>query len=201
MLQAVRGTFPRLTIHIDCNSGYRLEHVPLFRQIDGFGLAMIEQPLGHDDLADHAKLARAISTPICLDESINSIDRARQAIELGSCRWVNVKPGRVGGLTGARAIHDLCRDSGIPCWVGGMLESAVGSSLCVALATLENFTYPADIFPSSRFYREDLAHPPITLTRGTDGSPQVVVDTSPGIAAEPVSERLERCTVQRAVVE
>ena len=201
MLEAVRGTFPRLTMHIDCNSGYRLQDLDLFRRIDRFGLAMIEQPLGYDDLIEHAKLAKAIETPICLDETITSIDRTRQAIELGSCRWVNIKPGRVGGLTAARAIHDLCRDAGIPCWVGGMLESAVGASLCVALATLENFTYPADIFPSSRFYREDLADPPIILTRQSDGSPIVTVNETPGIEAEPVMERLERCCIQRAVVE
>lgn len=201
MLQAVRGTFPKLTIHIDCNSGYRINDLPMFRQIDRFGLAMIEQPLAHDDLVDHSKLAKAIETPICLDESITSLDRARQAIELGSCRWVNIKPGRVGGLTNARAIHDLCRDAGVPCWVGGMLESAVGASLCIALATLENFTYPADIFPSSRFYREDLADPPITLVRGADGSPHAVAPELPGIGAEPVPDRLERCCVQRAIVE
>jgi O-succinylbenzoate synthase len=201
MLEAVRGTFPKLTMHIDCNSGYRIDDLPMFHEIDHFDLAMIEQPLQHDDLVDHAKLAKEIDTPICLDESITSLDRARQAIELGSCRWVNIKPGRVGGLTNARAIHDLCRDAGIPCWVGGMLESAVGASLCVALATLDNFTYPADIFPSSRFYREDLADPPITLFRAADGSLQVVAGESPGIAAEPVPDRLERCCVARAIVE
>jgi O-succinylbenzoate synthase len=200
MLQAIRGTFPKLTIHIDCNSGYRLDDLPLFRQIDRFGLAMIEQPLQHDDIVDHAKLARAIETPICLDESITSLDRARQAIELGSCRWVNIKPGRVGGLTTARVIHDFCRDAGIPCWVGGMLESAVGASLCIALATLDNFTYPADIFPSSRFYREDLADPPITLTRAADGSPQVVAGETPGIESEPVAARLDACCLQRAAI-
>jgi O-succinylbenzoate synthase len=201
MLEAVRGTFPKLTMHIDCNSGYRLDDLPLFKQIDRFGLAMIEQPLQHDDLVDHAKLAKAIETPICLDESITSLDRARQAIDLRSCRWVNVKPGRVGGLTNARAIHDLCRDAGIPCWVGGMLESAVGASFCIALATLDNFTYPADIFPSSRFYREDLADPPIVLARGPDGSPQVVAAESAGIGSSPVLDRLERCCVQQAVIE
>jgi O-succinylbenzoate synthase len=198
MLDAVRRTFPKLAIHIDCNSGYRLSDIALFREVDRFELAMIEQPLAHDDLVDHSKLAQAIETPICLDESITSLDRARQAAELGSCRWVNIKPGRVGGLTVARWIHELCRDAGIPCWVGGMLESAVGASLCIALATLENFTYPADIFPSSRFYRQDLADPPITLSRAVDGSPQAVADTTARI--EPVPERLEAWCIQRAAV-
>ncbi len=200
MLEVVRNSFPRLTIHIDCNSGYRLDDVAMFKQIDRFGLAMIEQPLAHDDLVDHAKLARSIETPVCLDESITSVDRARQAIELGSCRWVNIKPGRVGGLTAARAIHDICRDASVPCWVGGMLESAVGAEMCIALATLDNFSYPADIFPSSRFYRDDLADPPITLSRDAAGYPQVSASELPGIAAEPVAERLDRSCLARAEV-
>ena len=199
MVQAVRSTFPKLTIHVDCNSAYRLTDEPLFRKLDQFDLAMIEQPLTHDDLADHAVLAKSIQTPICLDESITSVDRARHAIEMECCRWVNIKPGRVGGLTNARAIHDLCRDANIPCWVGGMLESAVGSSLCIALATLSNFSYPADIFPSSRFYKEDLADPPVELT-DTNGYPQVIASEDPGIGPEPVADRLERCCLQRAVV-
>ena len=200
MLEAVRSTFPDHTFHIDCNSGYRIGDLPLFKQVDRFGLAMIEQPLAHDDLVDHAKLAAALETPVCLDESITSLDRARQAIDLGSCRWVNIKPGRVGGLTSAVAIHNLCRSRDIPCWVGGMLESAVGASLCIALAMLDNFTYPADIFPTSRFYHEDLSDPPIVLSQAADGSPQVVADDVPGIAAEPVPERLEKLCVEHVVV-
>jgi O-succinylbenzoate synthase len=200
MLAAVRNTFTNLTIHIDCNSGYRLDDTPLFRKLDRFRLAMIEQPLGHDDLIDHAKLAKSIETPICLDESITSLDRARHAVELGSCRWVNIKPGRVGGLTTAVAIHDLCRDAGVPCWVGGMLESAVGASLCVALATLDNFRYPADIFPSNRSYREDLADPPIQF-QPNSRPPHLRAANVAGIESQPVPERLERCCLRRAVVE
>jgi len=201
MLAAVRSEFPDLTIHIDCNSGYRLDDLPLFRKIDKFNLAMIEQPLAHDDLVDHAKLAKQIDTPICLDESVNSLGRAQQAIELESCRWVNIKPGRVGGLTAARAIHDLCREAGIGCWVGGMLESGVGASLCVALATLENFTYPADIFPSSRFYEQDLANPTVEIAAGDTGPPQVEAPNVAGIEPQPVDERIERHCVDRAVIE
>lgn len=200
MLEAVRSTFPELTIHIDCNSGYRLQDSAMFQKIDRFHLAMIEQPLQHDDVVDHAKLAQKIETPICLDESINSIDRARQAIEMKSCRWINVKPGRVGGLTQAVAIHDLCQDAGIPCWVGGMLESAVGASFCVALATLNNFTYPPDIFPSSRFYHRDLADPPLVLDTSSD-IPHVVVSDDFRKVPEPLPEELEKCCVQRAVFE
>lgn len=199
MLRAVRSEFPSQTIHIDCNSGYDVnEHLEMFCRLDDFFLAMIEQPLAHDDLNDHATLQATIRTDICLDESITSVRRAEQAIELGSCRWINIKPGRVGGLTNALAIHDLCRQAGMPCWVGGMLESAVGVSICVALATLDNFVYPADIFPSERFYREDLGRPVISLVPGADGGPQVVASPEPGIGVSPDPALLERYCVARA---
>lgn len=199
MLEAVRGAFPDLTVHIDCNSAYRLKDKAMFRAIDRFNLAMIEQPLAYDDLNDHAVLAHAIDTPICLDESITSLDRARQAIEVGSCRWINIKPGRVGGLSQAREIHDLCREAGVGCWVGGMLESAVGTSLLIALATLDGFNYPPDIFPTDRFYTEDLADPPIRLCQ-RDGKACVVAADVPGIGPAPVTERLDRWSVAQAVV-
>lgn len=197
MLRAVRDRHPEQTIHIDCNSGYRIGDADLFKEVDRFHLAMIEQPLQHDDLHDHAKLQSHIQTPVCLDESIISVDRARQALELGSCRYVNIKPGRVGGLTNAVAIHDLCRDAGIPCWVGGMLESATGASQCAALAMLDNFTYPADIFPSSRFYHEDLADPPLELHRSDDGIPSVAAPMTP---PAPVPDRLKELTIASAIV-
>jgi O-succinylbenzoate synthase len=196
MLQAVRQAFPTTVFHIDCNSGYRLADAPLFRSLDEFDLAMIEQPLGHDDLLDHAALQKEIRTPICLDESITSVDRARQALAVGACRYVNIKPGRVGGLTNALAIHDLCRAQGIPCWVGGMLESAVGAAHCMALATLPGFTYPADIFPSHRFYAQDLAEPEIRLS----GPSLVTALDRPGIGTAPHPDRLERMTVEHAEV-
>ncbi len=198
MLAAVRKQFPDHTFHIDCNSGYRLSDVNLFRAVDEFGLAMIEQPLQHDDVLDHAHLQMAIRTPVCLDETVVSLDRARQAIDLGSCKYVNIKPGRVGGLTPAVAIHDLCREAGIPCWVGGMLESAVGARICAALAMLDNFTYPADIFPSSRFYTEDLADPPLELTPDANGVPHVQVLDAPGTGARPHPERLAKLTLAKA---
>lgn len=197
MLRAVRGQHPQQTFHIDCNSGYRLSDLDLFRRIDDFELAMIEQPLAHDDLVDHATLQRAIRTPVCLDESVTCPRHAEQAIELASCRFVNVKPGRVGGLTNAVRIHDLCRASGIPCWVGGMLESATGAAICTALAMLDNFSYPADIFPSSRFYRQDLSDRPLELVTLADGTPGVAA--FPEIP-DPAPARLDALCVQRAVV-
>ena len=197
MLTAVREKFPKVTTHIDCNGGYKLNELPLFQWLDEQGLAMIEQPLRHDDVVDHAALQKAIKTPVCLDESITSLDLLRTALKLGACKYLNIKPGRVGGLTVARQIHDLCQAARIPCWVGGMLESATGANHCLALATLNNFAYPADIFPSERFYEEDLSDPPITLIRDGDGCPAVRV---PDKLAEPVPERLERLTKQRATL-
>jgi O-succinylbenzoate synthase len=198
MLRAVRTAFPDHTFHIDCNSGYRISDLDLFQQIDEFNLAMIEQPLAYDDLADHAVLQSKIKTPVCLDESICSPDRAASAIALNSCGVINIKPGRVGGITNALLIHDQCQAAGIPCWIGGMLESAVGASFCVALAMLDNFTYPGDLFPSSRFYHHDLADVPLELETLPDGVPGMrALDLQP----EPHSGRLKKLTVQSCVVQ
>lgn len=197
MLATVRREFPDAVFHIDCNSGYRLNDLPLFQAVDEFRLAMIEQPLRHDDVVDHAELQRNIRTPVCLDETISHPDHAALAIRLQSCRYVNIKPGRVGGLTNAVKIHDLCQRASIPCWVGGMLESATGASLCVSLAMLDNFTYPADIFPSSRFYVEDLADQPLVLERDTQGIPSV---RAPLRIPDPHPDRLEKLTVQQAKI-
>ena len=196
MVATVRAAFPKTTFHIDCNSGYTLDSLSMFRKLDQYNLAMIEQPLAHDDLIDHAELQREISTPLCLDESITSVDKARKAIQIGACRWINIKPGRVGGLTNALAIHNLCEGSGIPCWVGGMLESAVGARHCAALATLPNFKYPADIFPSERFYKCDLAYPPMTLSMPS----QMTLLSTPGVGAQPDPDELGRLNIEKAVL-
>lgn len=164
MLKVVTSTFPSTTFHIDCNSGYTLDDLPFFEAIDDMGLAFIEQPLHYADVLDHAELAKRIRTPICLDESIVSVRAAEQALRVGAAQYINIKPGRIGGLSNALAVHNLCRDAGVPVWVGGMLESAVGGAICVEVATLPNFTYPGDLFPSSRFYERDLADPPMELT-------------------------------------
>jgi O-succinylbenzoate synthase len=194
MVRAVREAFPGATFHIDCNGGYTLADEALFREVDELGLAMIEQPLAHDDLADHARLQAKLRTPVCLDESIAHPRHLETALRLGSCRYVNVKPGRVGGLTQALRIHDRCQAAGVPCWTGNMLESAIGASQCAALAMLPNFTYPADLFPSDRFFAEDLGTPPLVLTPDADGRPGM---EAPQEGAEPDRRRLERMTVRK----
>jgi len=197
MLKAVRDSFPNHTLHIDCNAAFTLKDLKLFKKVDRFELAMIEQPLQYGDLIDHAKLQRQIRTPICLDESITGLKAIEQAIELGSCQFVNIKYGRVGGLFNAIKIHDRCMRAGIPCWVGGMLESGVGSGISTELATLPNFRYPADIFPSKVFYKEDLASPEIKLC----APGRIPVSEVPGIPYEPKEYMLNRKTVHKAIIE
>ena len=160
----IRSKYPDMLIHVDCNSGFSLDDIELFKELDELGLAMIEQPLAYDDLIFHAELQSKIKTPICLDESITSIERTRKAIDIDACRYINIKTSRVGGLSNAIEIHNLCQDRGIPIWVGGMLESAVGQSFSLALATMPNVGYPNDIFPSRRFYEVDMSTPEIVLS-------------------------------------
>ena len=197
MIKEVRRAFPDTVIHIDCNSGYTLAAMDEFKELDKYELAMIEQPLPYDDLLDHAELQKSLRTPVCLDESIRSLQLAKQATRLNSCQWINIKPGRVGGLTPAVAIHNWCQEAGIPCWVGGMLESATGSAFCTALAMLDNFRYPADIFPTSRFYAEDLSAPPLELKPDAKGQPSVC---APQQLPEPVMERLQQMTLEQVVL-
>lgn len=197
MVRAVREAFPDTIVHVDCNSAFALSDAAVFRELDDLGLAMIEQPLGYDDLIDHATLQSQLRTPICLDESIVSVDRARKAIEIAAGRWINIKVGRVGGLTNAIAIHDLCMERGIPCWVGGMLESAVGQAPSLALATLPNIRYPSDIFPTGRLYEADLAEPRIELS----GPSTITAPDRPGGGFAPNPERLRELTVQHVVLD
>ena len=194
MVHAVRTAFANTTFHIDCNSGYRLSDLPMFQKLDRYNLAMIEQPLMHDDLVDHAALARQIQTPICLDESITSLDKVRKAIEIGACRWVNIKAIRVGGLTPALKIHDYCARSGMPCWIGGMVESGIGAAHCMAMSTLPNIKYPCDVFPSSRYFHKDLSRPELFLS----GPSQMTLPESPGLGFEPDPAMLEQLTVEHA---
>jgi o-succinylbenzoate synthase len=193
LVQALRARFPRLPLMVDANSAYTLADAPLFRALDAFGLMMIEQPLGWDDLVDHAALQRQIATPVCLDESIRSPDDARRALALGSCRAVNIKAGRVGGFAGALTVHDVCRARGVPVWCGGMLESGIGRLANVHLQTLPGFTLPGDTAASARYFAEDLVDPPVEVSK--EGT--IAVPEGPGIGHEIVWSRVERATLFR----
>ena len=194
MMAAVREAFPELVMHIDCNSGFTLDDIDLFRKLDNLNFSMIEQPLAYDDLIYHSKLQKELITPICLDESITSFDRAMKAIQINACRWINIKTSRVGGLTNALEIHRLCKEHSIPIWVGGMLESAVGQGTSIALATKGGIGYPCDIFPSQRFFSEDFSEPEIIHTaRG-----KITAPSQPGVGFTPKMHRLEAHAIQTA---
>jgi O-succinylbenzoate synthase len=195
MVAAVRSTFPDFTFHVDCNAAYTPADTAMFRKLDRYRLAMIEQPLADDGLSlvNHADLQAQLETPVCLDESALSLAHVEAAIRLKSCRVVNIKVARVGGLDASRRIQARCAEHGIPCWVGGMLETAIGGAICAELATLPNFTYAGDVFPSDYFYDNDLGKPELTVTKGRMATSRV-----PGIEQEPDPELLERWTVDRA---
>jgi o-succinylbenzoate synthase len=193
LVRAVRREFPDVALQVDANSAYRLEDVGVFRAMDDQHLLLVEQPLSHEDIYDHAALQRELKTPICLDESIHSAADARAAIDLGSCRVINIKPGRVGGFTESKLIHDHCAARGVPVWHGGMLESGIGRAGNVALASLPNFTLPGDISASRRYYVEDIVEPAFEVA--PDGT--MAVPRGLGIGVDVVADRLERVTVRR----
>ena len=194
MLAAVRRQFSNVVFHVDCNSAYRLKDLPMLRELDQYNLAMIEQPLAHDDLLDHAELRRQVRTPVCLDESITSAAKAEKAARCQACDWINIKHGRCGGLTCALEVHAACKKAGIQNWMGGMGESSVGQAFALALATLDNCNYPSDVFPTSRFYQTDLGEPPLTLC----GPSQLKALDAPGIGFKPHPGRLKQACRQRA---
>jgi o-succinylbenzoate synthase len=168
VVRQVRRRFPSIKLMADANSAYTLADAEHLRKLDEFYLMMIEQPLSHDDIIDHAELQARLETPICLDESIRSAHHAEQAIRLRACGIINIKLGRVGGFHEARRLHDVAQAAGIPVWCGGMLEAGVGRAHNVALATLPNFVLPGDVSASKRYWKRDIITPPVeTTTRGT----------------------------------
>lgn len=187
VVRSVREHFPDLPLQVDANSAYTLADLDHLRRLDDFGLILIEQPLAHDDIIDHATLQAALSTPVCLDESIHSAEDARKAIDLGACRVINIKVSRVGGPREAKRVHDVCRGRGIPVWCGGMHEFGVGRAANLAVSALPGFTLPGDISGSDKYYREDLVDPPLLATDGALGVPR-----SPGLGVTPVRARLDR---------
>lgn len=196
-VRALRERFPRIRLMVDANSAYRLEDAPLLKQLDAYYLIMIEQPLGYDDIYSHVALQRQLETPICLDESIHDIEHARAAIELGACRIINIKLGRVGGHTPARRMHDLCQSKSIPVWCGGMLESGIGRAHNIAMSSLPNFTLPGDVSASRRYWAQDIIEPEVEVSRqGT-----IRVPTAPGIGYAPRMDRIEAVTQRIEVLE
>jgi O-succinylbenzoate synthase len=193
LVRRLRQEFPRIKLMVDANSAYTPEDWPLLKQLEGFYLMMIEQPLGWDDLYSHIELQKKLDTPICLDECIHTEEQARAAIELGACKIINIKLGRVGGFTVARRIHDLCQQHAIPVWCGGMLEAGIGRAHNIALSTLPNFTLPGDVTASKRYWHEDIIAPEVTV------SPQGIirVPTGPGIGFEPRLDLIEKLTVRK----
>ncbi len=193
LVEAVRRRFADIALMVDANSAYALTDAGHLRELDSHHLLMIEQPLAWDDIVDHAALQRQLNTPICLDESIRSADDARRALDLGACRIINIKAGRVGGFAGSLAVHDLCRTRGIPVWCGGMLESGIGRLANVHLQTLPGFTLPGDTSASARYFAEDLIDPRVEVR--PDGT--IPVPEGPGLGHTLVWPRIEKATVFR----
>jgi len=193
VVKAIRDRFGNIPLMVDANSAYTLHDISLLKQLDPYNLLMIEQPLAHDDIVDHATLQREIKTPICLDESICSYEDARRAIEIGACKVVNLKIGRVGGITQSIKIHDLCVEKGIDLWCGGMLEAGVGRAHNVAITTLSGFNLPGDTAASRRYWEEDIISPEVTVQDG-----QITVPVTAGIGYEVDEWKLSNyCTSKR----
>jgi O-succinylbenzoate synthase len=195
MVRKVRDAFPQAPLMADANSSYTLADVPVLKELDGLELMMVEQPLAFDDLREHALLQTQMDTPICLDESIRGPGDARLALELGSGRIINIKPGRVGGFTSSREIHDICAEQDVPVWCGGMLEAGVGRAYNLALASLPNFVLPGDISESRRYWVEDIVEPEFVMDGG-----MMPVPTDPGVGVRIRMDRVEAATSQRWVL-
>ena len=186
----IRKRYPGLPLMVDANCAYTIDDADHLKGFDEHRLMMIEQPFSYEDVVDHSRLQARLATPVCLDESIKSVGILRAALSIGACGIVNIKQGRVGGPALAMQVHDICRDSGIPVWCGGMLETGIGRALNIHLSTLDNFSIPGDISASDRYWREDIIDPPVTLN--PDGT--LDVPQGPGIGYEPNLARIDART-------
>ncbi|HWX56421.1 MAG TPA: o-succinylbenzoate synthase [Verrucomicrobiae bacterium] len=196
VFEKIRGRWPEIVLSCDANSAYTLDQIEHLRQFDRFNLLMIEQPLWHDDFYFHAQLQKQIKTSICLDEAIHNRRDAQAAIELGACRIINVKVGRVGGLTEAIAVHNAARRAGIPVWCGGMLEAGIGRAHNIALSTLPGFTLPGDVSASKRYWKEDIIEPEVEVSK--QGQIQVPRTPGRGFAIKP--DLIEKLTVRKQTI-
>jgi o-succinylbenzoate synthase len=196
IVSRVRREFPEIRLMGDANSAYTLADVPLFKELDRFDLMMLEQPLAHDDIFDHAQLQQQIQTAICLDESIRTPEDARNAIALGSCKIINVKLGRVGGHTQAKRVEQVARENDIPVWCGGMLESGIGRAHNIAMSTLAGFSLPGDVSASARYWEEDIIEPPVMVSaKGT-----IMAPDAPGIGFNLNLPRIDALTVRKQTI-
>lgn len=195
VVREVRIAFPSIPLTVDANAAYRPDDAAQLRQMDGFGLDYMEQPLGKDELLAHADLQRQLATPICLDETIASATVAADAIRTEACRVINIKPGRVGGIGEAVRIHDVAQEKEIPVWCGGMLETGIGRAMNLAVASLPNFTLPGDTSGSDRYFARDITEPFVVASDGT-----MAVPTGPGIGVDPLPDALDEFTVDRLVI-
>jgi O-succinylbenzoate synthase len=196
VFERVRNRWPGIMLSCDANSAYRLRDADHLATFDAFDLLMIEQPLWHDDFYYHSMLQKRLQTPICLDESIRNRRDALAAIEMESCRIINIKLGRVGGFSEAIAVHNAAQERGIPVWCGGMLESGVGRSHNIALSTLENFTLPGDVSASARYWLEDIIEPEVTVS----SAGEIAIPDTPGRGYEVRTELVERLTVRKETI-
>jgi o-succinylbenzoate synthase len=188
---------PDAPLMADANNAYTIDDIAPLVSLDDLGLMMIEQPLAWDDIVRHGELQRQLKTPVCLDESIHSLERAQDMVALGAGRIINIKPGRVGGFASSKAIHDYCQSNGIPVWCGGMFESGIGRAYNVALASLPNFTKPGDVSPSARYWAQDVVSPEWTMD--ANGQVKVPLDR-PGLGVDVDREMIERITTRTATV-
>ncbi|MBI3654406.1 MAG: o-succinylbenzoate synthase [Acidobacteria bacterium] len=196
LVKAIREKHPHILLSVDANSAYTLADLEVLRELDGYNLLMIEQPLSPGDLVDHAKLQRVLQTPVCLDESIKTLNDVRHALELGSGKIINIKLGRVGGHSEARAIQAYCAERGIAVWCGGMLEAGIGRAHNIAMSTQLGFTLPGDVSASQRYWDEDIIEPAVTVSSsGTISAPEGI-----GLGYEVNEARLEGLVVRREMV-
>ncbi len=196
VLERIRSRWSEIVLSCDANSAYTLDEVEHLRKFDQFNLLMIEQPLWNDDIYYHARLQRELRTAICLDESIQNVRDAAQAVETGACRILNIKVGRVGGFSEAKKVHDVCLANKVPVWCGGMLESGIGRAHNIALSTLENFRLPGDVSASKRYWKEDIIEPEVEVTpEGT-----ILIGDEPGTGYRVLEDRIEKLTVRQETI-
>jgi O-succinylbenzoate synthase len=192
-LERIRSRWADIVLSCDANSAYTLDEIEHLRKFDQFNLLMIEQPLWNDDIYYHARLQRELRTAICLDESIQNVRDAAQAVEIGACRIINIKVGRAGGFSEAKKVHDVCLANKVPVWCGGMLESGIGRAHNIALSTLENFKLPGDVSASKRYWKEDIIEPEVEVSpQGT-----ITISNEPGTGYRVLEDRIEKLTVRK----